>query len=244
MGRGAWQVVQFNWPQVVAGVAVAAGGILGWRRLGWSGRLAGVVAGFWTVSSIAASWWVYDLSPLRRWQFVDGVVPDAVRSGQSPTVLVVAGFDEVSGPLQKALPQATITVIDVVTDPGVSVRRARRFYPAAVPVIDPTRIVDHGPAGLVFFAQSAHEIRDFRQRVAMFRSAAAAVGSDGRIVVVEHVRDLSNLVAFGPGAFHFHSGASWRKTFQGSNLEIIEHQTITPLVHCWLLQPHGGWHAS
>lgn len=153
--RGAAQVLIFNWPKVLGGVALAALGGKFWSRLPWAARCAVLGSTLWTPVSLLASWWVYDLSPLRHWRFVrDGIVRDPAR-----VLLVVAEFDEVSPAVGALWPAAELTVVDVVVDPEPSVRRARRWYPTDAPVIAPAglgRGERHGDAkyDVVLFAQS------------------------------------------------------------------------------------------
>lgn len=251
--RGVIQVAQFNWPKVLGSVVVGAAGLAGWRRLPWWLRLGTLGALFWTPVSLAASWWVYDRSPLRRWRFVADGLPRAPRT----VLVVVAGFDEVSPVLAEVFGGARIDVVDVVAEPEPSVRRARRLYPAHAPVVDPAALGADHAYDLVLFARSAHEIRDPRTRHAMFAAARRAAagdgdradgsdgaggpeGSGGRVVVVEHVRDLVNAVAFGPGFWHFQTAATWRTSFAAGGLKVQEHGTVTPLVHCWTLTPDGA----
>lgn len=231
--RGVAQVAQFNWPKVLAGLGVSGLGVLLWRRLPWLARLVVVGAGFWTPVSLAASWWVYDLSPLRHWRFF----ADRLPRPPSRILLVVAGFDEVSPVLGEVFPGVEIDVVDVVDEAGASVRRARRLYPADAPIVQPAELGRGQTYDLVLFAQSAHEIGDPLPRHAMFAAARAAVGDTGSVVVVEHVRDMANAIAFGPGCWHFQTAATWRESFVAGGLLTMDHTTVTPLVHCWVLRP-------
>lgn len=229
--HGVRQVAQFNWPKLLGGVAVTVAGIATWRKLPLLARATVAGAAVWTPLSLAASWWVYDHSPLHHWRFFDPLLPATPRD----ILLVVAGFDEVSPVLREAYPGARITIIDVVTAPEASVRRAKRWYPSDAPVVDPHQIGDADSADLVLFAQSAHEIRDPIDRRALFASARAVTRQGGRIVVVEHVRDLANTVAFGPGTLHFQSERTWLDVFVDADLDIQHATTVTPLVRCWVL---------
>lgn len=232
--RGAIQVVQFNWPKVVGGTALGVVGLARWRRLPWWMRPVVLGAAVWTPLSVVASWWVYDLSPLRHWRFVTPLLPAVPRRA----LLVTAGFDEVSEPLRRALPGARVDVVDVVPDPDASVRRARRYYPSTAPVVAPDDLGRGRTESydLVLFAQSAHELRDPVGRALALRRAADTLSDDGRVVVVEHRRDPVNLVAFGPGAWHFESERTWQRAFTDAGLDVERRRTVTPLVHVWVLR--------
>lgn len=233
--RGVRQVAEFNWPKLVGGTVAAGTGLALWRRLPWWGRSATVAAAYAVPASLLASWWTYDLSPLRRWRFfVDDLTGETRR-----ILLVIAGFDEVSGTLAEVFPGAVIDVVDVVAEPEATVRRARKLYPAEVPVVDPRTLgAGEGPGAydLVLFAQSAHEIRDPLTRATMFAAARTAVRDGGAVVVVEHLLDLPNAIAFGPGALHFHSERAWLASFAAGGLRVRRHAIVMPLVHSWVLE--------
>lgn len=233
--RGVRQVAEFNWPKLVGGTVAAGAGLALWRRLPWWGRAATLAATYAVPASLVAAWWTYDVSPLKHWRFF---VPHL--SGETRRILlVVAGFDEVSATLAEVFPAATIDVVDVVSEPEATVRRARKLYPAEAPVVDPRSLGAGESAGrydLVLFAQSAHEIRDPLVRATMFAAARVAVRDGGAVVVVEHLLDPANAVAFGPGALHFHTRRAWLASFAAGGLRVRQHLTVLPLVHCWVLE--------
>jgi len=71
MMRGVAQVLAFNWPKVLAGAVAAAAPLPKPARAG---------AAWFTVASLAASWWVYDLSGSRAGSVADTSSNPAVTS--------------------------------------------------------------------------------------------------------------------------------------------------------------------
>ncbi len=57
-----------------------------------------------------------------------------------------------------------------------------------------------------------------------------------KIILVEHVRDLANFVAFGPGFLHFLSVASWRKSWEAGGFNLDASFRITPFVRVFVLK--------
>ena len=83
---------------------------------------------------------------------------------------------------------------------------------------------------------SVHELRSDAERTAWFVSARASLTAEGQVVVVEHVRDFANFLAFGPGFMHFHSGASWQSCWQQAGLDLHRQFRITPFVRVFVLR--------
>jgi ubiquinone/menaquinone biosynthesis C-methylase UbiE len=64
---------------------------------------------------------------------------------------------------------------------------------------------------------SAHEIRDPEERETFFRELTRLLAAKGQVVVVEHLRDMANMLAYNVGAFHFHTRAEWLKAFRSGS---------------------------
>ena len=69
----------------------------------------------------------------------------------------------------------------------------------------------------------------------LLRQTARALDDQGCVVLVEHLRDWKNFLAFGPGFLHFHSRRSWLRTIHDAGLAIVQEGSITPFVTCFVL---------
>ncbi len=81
-----------------------------------------------------------------------------------------------------------------------------------------------------------HELRSDAERSAWFAEAGRCLADGGKVVLVEHVRDLANFVAFGPGFLHFHSVAAWQKSWERGGLNRVDGFRITPFVRVFVLK--------
>lgn len=244
--QGVANIVRFNWPLYVAAGVMMAGALAlaailpaAW----WPVRLLLVLgalgAGGSLLVSLAVSWWVYDRSPLYRWDWLR-----AMAVGEPARIVNIhSGFDESSGALQTLFPAAELVALDFYdpreqTEPSVA--RARRAYPHPPVPARPARAdalpLADGSADLALLSLAAHEVRSAAGREALFREVARVLRPGGQAVLVEHGRDLANFLAFGPGFLHFFSPAEWRRVARTAGLTARGETRITPFVHVWDLR--------
>jgi SAM-dependent methyltransferase len=118
-----------------------------------------------------------------------------------------------------------------------SLQRARQRPPQtwaeAVPH-DAWPLVDGG-TDAVFAILAIHELREPAQLAAWFREARRCLAPGGRVVLVEHCRDLANFLAFGPGFRHFHAPRTWQRAWQTAGLGCREEFRITPFLRVSVL---------
>jgi SAM-dependent methyltransferase len=236
--QGVWNILRFNWHFYVAaaGAVVLVCAIGSLADASWLRPAAFVLAGaiaFTTIVSLVVSHYVYDRSGLYDLAWADGT--------SGVLVNIHAGFDETSALLQAKFAPAQLIALDFY-DPAlhteVAIRRARKAYApypgtrtvrtAALPLADAS--VDR-----VFVILAAHEVRDEAERVQFFRELRRVVRSQGRIVVVEHLRDRPNFLAYTIGFTHFYARATWLRTFAQSGMHVGSEMKITPFISCFIL---------
>jgi SAM-dependent methyltransferase len=240
---GVMNIVRFNWPFFVAAELAIVAGVVAATALSPSPLALGiallsVMAMFAIAASLLVSHVIYDRSDLYRMLWL----PRAVRGlNARDAVYCQTGFDDASLLLQQAMGDVAWTRLDhhdPVRTPEASIRRARRVCP---PVEGTKRApFDAWPMAsastdVVFGMLAIHELRRVSERAAWFAEARRVLRPGGRVVIVEHVRDLANLLAFGPGVLHFHSPAQWEASWQHSGLRLHETFRVTPWVRVFVL---------
>jgi hypothetical protein len=239
--QGVRTVVRFNWPLYAAAIAVLAIALTAaltdlplWLRCLAGAATLGAL--WFLVGSLGVTHWVYDRSDLYRWDWLRQRVPD----GSFRLLLCHTGFDEVSAALRRHFPQTELEILDhfdPVTMTEASIQRARALCPPAegtmaAPFSDwPKR-----SAEVILAPLAIHELRTESERAAWFEQAREALTPDGLIIVVEHLRDLPNFLAFGPGFLHFHSETAWLRSWSAAGLTLSETFSITPWVRGFVLK--------
>ncbi len=191
------------------------------------------------IVSLIISHYVYDLSNLYDLTWLG-------TSSQPDTVVNIhAGFDETSELLKGKFPNCKLHVFDFY-DPSkhteVSIKRARRAYP---PYPETRQIkTSEIPLGsrsvdAVFLILAAHEIRNEIERVLFFKELHRVLTENGQILVVEHLRNSPNFLAYTVGFFHFHSYSTWKRTFKRAELNVLKEGTITPFLRIFTLSKNG-----
>lgn len=234
---GVSQIVRFNWPFYAVAILLA----LATLRAPWPWPVAGTVALFYLLVSLGVSHYVYDLSSLYRWTWLDRALPTEPETMTN----VHAGLDETSGALAHRFRDARLIVLDVY-DPAAhteaSIRRARAYLPPLPETVStPTGHlpVADGSQDAVFLLLAAHEIRDEAESVGFFREVGRILTHDGRAVLVEHLRDLPNFLAFGPGFLHFFSRRRWRRVIEQGGLEVTDEFAVNPFIRAFVLTRPG-----
>lgn len=240
--QGVGNIIRFNWHFYL----IAIGGIvLLLLAANYSTPLLQVLAiviaaGIFLtiIVSLAVSYYVYDRSPLYTLNWLP-----ATTAGQGAHIVNIhAGFDETSVLLAKKYPDAALSVFDFY-DPRlhteVSIQRARKAYPpypgtqsistAHIPLAE--NAVDH-----IYLILAAHEIRNDVERIKFFKQLTLSLRPGGGITVVEHLRDINNLLAYNLGAFHFLSRRTWLKTFTQAGLRIDKEFSVTPFIAIYTLK--------
>lgn len=232
---GMLKILRFNWPWYAGAVVVTAIAVwaLGRSDLAASWRFCAlallVLADLWLLLSLLVSHAIYDRSDVARGEWL-GSLPNG-------TVAVFHfGQDEASTLVAARLPHATLRTFDLYQPRQTgtpSLRRARALAHAAraseVAAIDRVPLAD-GSVDLAVLAFAAHELRDHGARVVLFRELARTLASDGRMLVLEHLRDGWNLLAYGPGVFHFLSRRTWLRCFTAAGLLVAQEDRVTPWV--------------
>lgn len=243
--QGVFNIIRFNWHFYVFAVLFflllffsLAYVHLPYRILLQAILLAAIVT---TIISLLVSFYVYDLSALYKLTWLDNVslAPNA------KIVNINGGFDETSVLLQHKFPNAELLVLDFY-DPlkhtEISLQRARKAYPPFpnTQAVTTTELpLAENSIDAIFAILAAHEIRNSEERISFFAELNRVLKSDGQIIVVEHLQDVANFLAYNIGFRHFHSYSTWQQSFSRAGLTLYQELKITPFITVFILRKNG-----
>ncbi|WP_336517918.1 class I SAM-dependent methyltransferase [Pollutibacter soli] len=191
--------------------------------------------------SLLISWYIYDFSPLYKFQFVKPGKP-----GSQVCINIHSGFDETSRMLKEKNNCAQFLVFDFydpVKHTEISIRRARKAYPS----FPGTRSIstdfipcENHSADRIYLIFAAHEIRNDEERNTFFKELSRILKADGDIVIVEHMRDKLNFIAYNIGFFHFLPRKLWLNQFNKSGFFIADEGKPNPFITYFRLKKNGS----
>jgi SAM-dependent methyltransferase len=197
-----------------------------------------VVAAAWMLASIAVSHYVYDRSSLYDFGWM------RERLGFVPRrwVSIHSGLDQCTGILRSVFPGSDREVLDIydpveMTEPSIArARELSRGKPEAKHADFRRLPLPDASCDAVFLIFSAHEIRRRGSRAQFFRELARVLAEAGIVVLMEHLHDSPNFLAFGPGFLHFHSRREWLRASAAGNFKVQQEMSITPFVHVFVME--------
>ncbi|WP_145179106.1 methyltransferase domain-containing protein [Gimesia aquarii] len=236
-------LARYNWPLYLTCFLGAAVGFTIWtiqlvpspiRYLGFLGAL---VATWYAISSFVAFYVMFDRSDFLSGEWLTHCVEQSPQTCVQLSVCV----EETTLPISKVFPSTDYIELDLfdksfMTEPAIA--RAKQnsgdspsiaAKPDALPLSDNT-------SEMTVVTLAAHEIRDASQREVLFRELSRITAPRGRLIVAEHLRNLSAAAAFGPGFFHFYPRSTWTTLAQKTELRIESEFDITPFFHVFVLR--------
>jgi SAM-dependent methyltransferase len=240
--HGVRQIIYFNWPRYVAAAAMLAGAYLafwfislpGWIKVGLI--CGGLLVVWWTIASLVASYWIYDVSGLMSWKWLKQEFPEPPRHWLN----IHAGLDESTPELRRLWPDADGDTVDIFSSVDMtegSIYRARGGSNEAVRHVNfRTLPFEANEFDTVFLLFAAHELRQPNARRALLAEVRRVVSAEGRMVLVEHLRNAPNFVAYGPGFLHFHSRRTWDGDLAAVGLSIKREFCQTGFVRVFIVQ--------
>jgi len=186
------------------------------------------------IMPLIVSAYVYDFSGYYNFDWLNKVIG----SNQNPGLIVNinAGFDETSFLIKNRFHQADLKVFDFYnasqhTEPAI--KRARNVslvYPNTQQISSGSIPLKENSADIIFLLSAVHEIRSNEEKVLFLKECHRVCKTEGRVIMVEHLRDVPNFLAFSVGFTHFFSRSTWKKAFELSGFSSVQENKFTPFM--------------
>ncbi len=239
--NGAVRIFLYNWPVYVASWAFGLAMVLSPRFVDarFSGAAIGAagVAFVWSLASLLVSQYVYGVSSLVSGQWVTALLGTPARAWAT----VHAGLDaeiELDGVMSGAC-VARLDIFEprIMTSPSIARARATTPLSRAASPCSPTALaLPNEACDTIVVAFTAHEIRNRSARETFFHELRRSLCPGGRVLLVEHLRDLPNFLAFGPGYLHFVPRREWLRLASHASFAVASETRVTPWVTAVVLE--------
>ncbi|GAB1858615.1 hypothetical protein MHTCC0001_34550 [Flavobacteriaceae bacterium MHTCC 0001] len=186
------------------------------------------------IMPLLVSAFVYDFSGYYNFEWLDSINIQNSKSAQ--IVNINAGFDETSFILKHKLPDANLSVYDFY-DPEnhteIAITRARKIsltYPNTKLIKTNHIPLENNSVDTIFLLSAAHEIRSYKEKILFLKECKRICKINGQVILVEHLRDMPNFLAFSIGFTHFFSKRVWTDAFKSAGFNSYTEHKFTPFM--------------
>ena len=235
--QGVLNILSFNRHFYFFGIGVLALLIASRGYVQWNDTLFWlVIAAFMygLLMPLLVSAYVYDFSGFYKFDWLKKVISDP--ETVNTIVNINAGFDETSFILESKFPKATLRVFDFYnaqrhTEPAIiRARKVTLFYPNTQSMESDSIPLEGASVDIVFLLSAVHEIRLHDEKVMFLKECHRVIKPGGKVIMVEHLRDFPNFVAFTIGFTHFFSRDTWKKAYTEAGFPMFEETKFTPFM--------------
>lgn len=190
---------------------------------------------------LIVSAYVYDYS---GYYTLDWLKKLAIDETQVKTICNInAGFDETSFLLKDIYPAAGVIVFDFYnaerhTEPAIiRARKVSLTYPDTRQITTNAIPLQDKSTDLIFLLSAAHEIRSNDEKIVFLAECCRICKPGGRVIMVEHLRDFPNFLAFTVGFTHFFSRQIWKSAFTKAGFATCTETKFTPFMSIFNCTP-------
>ena len=242
--QGVLNILSFNRHFYILGLGVlavlfASRWIIEWPDILFGAAILAFLYGL--IMPLLVSAYVYDFSGYYDLHWMNDISGDDESVAQ--IVNINAGFDETSFLIKRKFPNADLRVFDFYnarqhTEPAI--KRARKVslvYPNTQTIPSNSIPLKDKTADIVFLLSAAHEIRSHEEKVQFLKECYRVCKQGGKVVMVEHLRDFPNFLAFSVGFTHFFSRSTWKNAFKRAGFTRFQETKFTPFMSIFKCNP-------
>jgi ubiquinone/menaquinone biosynthesis C-methylase UbiE len=242
--QGVLNILSFNRHFYVFGLMALTLIIISFLTFNWSTFLLWILIFaflYGLIMPLIISAYVYDFSGyynfdwLKNYNFTDA---------EGKQILNInAGFDETSFIIKNHFPKSDLQVFDFYnsdqhTEPAIiRARKVSQVYPNTQQIISNAIPLKDNSVDLIFLLSAAHEIRSQAEKIQFLKECNRVCKPTANVIMIEHLRDFPNFVAFTIGFNHFFSKNTWKKAFEGAGFSTFAEQKFTPFMSIFNSRP-------
>ncbi|HEV8286245.1 MAG TPA: methyltransferase domain-containing protein [Chitinophagaceae bacterium] len=242
--QGVLNILSFNRHFYVLGLAVLAILIASDLLIEWPDILFSLIIIaflYGLIMPLVVSAYVYDFSGYYKFHWLKNLISNNERV--KLIVNINAGFDETSFIIKNMFPQSDLRVFDFYnakqhTEPAI--KRARKvslIYPNTQQIASNSIPVKDNTVDIIFLLSAVHEIRLHEEKIQFLKECYRLCKPDGKVIMVEHLRDFPNFLAFSVGFTHFFSRSVWKNAFEHAGFSSFQETKFTPFMSVFNCSP-------
>lgn len=189
---------------------------------------------------LVVSAYVYDFSGYYNFTWLSDCNIDP---GVKQILNINAGFDETSFIIKNNFPEADLRVFDFYdsrrhTEPAIiRARKVSLVYPNTEQVKSNNIPMDDLSVDVIFLLSAVHEIRAHDEKIDFLKECRRLCKTNGKVIMVEHLRSFPNFLAFSIGFTHFFSRSTWKDAFEKAGFTSISENKFTPFMSVFCTNP-------
>lgn len=242
--QGVLNILSFNRHFYYGGFTFLACIIVSKVLFNWSDILFWIVIPsfiYGLIMPLIISAYVYDFSGYYNFDWLKKCDLDFTTTQQ--IVNINAGFDETSFILKHHFSNANLSVFDFYnskqhTEPAiVRARKVSIVYPNTQQIASNKIPLSNQSVDAVFLLSAAHEIRKHDEKIIFLKECHRICKPHSKVIMVEHLRDLPNFLAFTIGFTHFFSQQTWKNAFTLAGFSNIQEIKFTSFMSVFICKP-------
>ncbi len=242
--QGVLNILSFNRHFYVFGLIALTLIILSHLVFSWSNLLFWIVVLaflYGLIMPLIISAYVYDFSGYYKFNWLKNF--NLTDSEDKQVLNINAGFDETSFIIKNYFPKSNLKVFDFYnakqhTEPAIiRARKVSLVYPNTQQIISNTIPLKDNSVDFIFLLSAVHEIRSLNEKIQFLKECHRVCKSNANVIMIEHLRDFPNFLAFSVGFIHFFSKRTWRNAFKEAGFTTFTEQKFTPFMSIFNCSP-------
>ena len=242
--QGVLNILSFNRHFYIIGLGVLALVTASWILLEWPNILFWIITIaflYGLIMPLIVSAYVYDFSGYYNFDWLKSL--NIENSNAKHIVNINAGFDETSFILKSNFSESDLKVFDFYnekqhTEPAIiRARKVSLLYPNTQLIKSNTIPLKNKSVDIIFLLSAVHEMRSNEEKIEFLKECHRICKTDGQVIMVEHLRDLPNFLAFSIGFTHFFSRKVWKNAFTSAGFSSFNETKFTPFMSVFSSEP-------